>query len=469
MSESPTVVSTAAVPRLDTVVVVGGSVAGLLAAAALTPHSDRVVVVERDHLPHGATARGGTPQATHTHGLLASGRMAMESLVPGLTDELIARGAASDGDVGSSAAWWIGGGLITDCELGITGMAVSRLLLESALRDRVRALPGVVVRDGVDVLGLTTGADRADVTGVRVLSRRDGAHPEILDADLVVDASGRLGHAASWFAEHAWQVPDDDAVAVDLRSVTTRVPARPGDLDGRHVAVVAATADRPRGGVAVLQEDGNRTVTHYGYVDRQPPLEPDQLRAWARTVVSPVLADLLTDRPFVERPHAYRFPASRRRRFERLRRAPQGYVAIGDSLCSFDPAFGQGMSVAALEALALAEEVVRGGGQLEARYHRRASAVVDGAWDVLVGADLQIPGVKGNRPKGHRAISSYVRRVQRVARHDPVVAAAFLRVVNLVAPPASLMAPALAVRVLAPRRPGALPLPVAPVAPVAPR
>ncbi len=452
MSESPPV---PAAPRFDTVVVVGGSVAGLLAAAALTPHSRRVVIVERDHLPHGAAARGGTPQATHSHGLLASGRTAMESLVPGLTDELIARGAVSGGDVGSVGAWWVGGGLITDCELGITGMAVSRLLLESVLRDRVRALPGVVVRDGVDVLGLTTGADRVAVTGVRVLRRRDGAGPQTLDADLVVDASGRLGHAASWFAQHGWQVPDEDVVAINLRSVTTRVSARPADLDGRHVAVVAATADLPRGGVAILQEDHSWTVTLFGYVDQQPPLEPEQLRAWARTAVSPVLADLLSDRPFVERPHAYRFPASRRRRFERLRHAPQGYVAIGDSLCSFDPAFGQGMSVAALEALALADEIARGEWQLEAGYHRRAATLVDGAWDVVVGADLQLAGVQGNRPRGHRVISSYVRRVQRAARRDPVVAAAFMRVVNLVERPASLMAPAVAVRVLGARVPAA--------------
>jgi 2-polyprenyl-6-methoxyphenol hydroxylase-like FAD-dependent oxidoreductase len=431
-------------------VVVGGSVAGLLAAAALSPHSRRVLVVERDRLPDAVAPRAGTPHATHSHGLLSSGRAAMESLLPGLTAELVGRGAVSGADAGSIGAWWIGGGLIADCELGVSGMAVSRLLLESVLRERVRALPGVAVHDGVDVLGLTAGPDGDAVTGVRVLDRGDGARPRTLDADLVVDASGRLGRAGTWFPEHGWPVPEEDVVAIDLRYVTTRVPARPDDLGGRVVAVVAATADVPRGGVALRQEGGSWTVTLFGYVDQQPPLDPDRLRAWARTVGSPVLADLLADRP-LERPHAYRFTASRRRRFERLR-TPPGYVAIGDALCSFDPAFGQGMSVAALQAGALAEEVARGEGRLEARFHRRAAAVVDGPWVVTRGADLQLAGVRGRRPAGHRAISSYVRRVQRVARRDPVVAAAFMRVVNLAERPASLMTPAVAVRVFGARR-----------------
>ena len=435
--------------RFTTVVVIGGSVAGLLAAAALAPHARRVVVVDRDRLPDDVGPRSGTPHSTHSHGLLASGRLAMESLVPGLTADLVAHGAAADGDVGSSGSWWLGGGLIADCRVGLPGLAVSRLLLESVLRDRVRAVPGVQIRDRVDVLGLTA-AGRA-VTGVRILGRDDGSAAETIDADLVVDASGSLGHAASsWFPEHGWTAPAEDVVEIGVRYVTTRVPARPGDLDGGHVAVVAATPDVPRGGVAILQEDGVWTITLYGYVDQKPPLDPDALAAWAGTVVSPDLAGLLADRPLLERPRAYRFRASRRRRFERLPRPPRGYVAIGDAVCSFNPAFGQGMSVAALEARALAEEVARGPEQLESRYHRRAAGVVDGAWDVVVGADLDIGGVTGRRPRGHRAVSSYVRRAQRVARQDAVVAAALLRVVNLVEPPASLMAPAIARRVLFP-------------------
>jgi 2-polyprenyl-6-methoxyphenol hydroxylase-like FAD-dependent oxidoreductase len=315
----------------------------------------------------------------------------------------------------------------------------------------VRALPNVLVRDGVDMLGLTAAADRRGVSGVRLLGRQDGAAAESLAADLVVDATGRSGRAAGWWTEHGWPPPVEDAVQIDLRYATVRLTARPGDLDGRLVAISGATPAVPRGGAAIRQEDGSWLVSLFGYAGQAPPVDEDGFRAYAGTLVSPDFATLLAGRTLLDRPHAFRFPACRRRRFERLTEPPAGFVAVGDAICSVDPAFGQGMSVAALAAVALGEEYGRDRPD-PARYHRRAAAIADRAWDVVVGADLQLPGVRGDRPAGHGAIAAYVRRVQRAARHDAVVAAAFMRVVNLLAPPSSLLTPPIAGRVLRPRR-----------------
>ena len=430
-----------------TAVVIGAGMAGLLSAAALAPRVDRVVVLDRDHLPAGAQARGGTPQCTHSHGVLASGSAAMEALLPGLRAELVARGAFSEGDLGTTSRWWVGGGLIADCAVGRPGMAVSRVLLESAVRDRVRALDAVTVRDEVDVAGLHPGPD-GGVAGVRVLDRADGAAAETIAADLVVDASGRTGRTETWLRAGGWPSPEVETVDVGVRYVTTHVAAREDDLDGRRASICAATPEVPRAGVAIRQEGGTWTITLVGYADSRPPLDADGVRAFARTLASPDLTALLDGREPLARPRAFRFPSCRRRRFDQRPGMPRGYVAIGDTVCSFDPAFGQGMSVAALEATALAEEIDRGGAGIEERLHRRCAAIVDGPWRIVVGADLLIPGVRGEAPPGHAMISTYLRRVQLAARRDPVVAAAFLRVVNLLAPPPSLMAPAIAWRVL---------------------
>jgi 2-polyprenyl-6-methoxyphenol hydroxylase-like FAD-dependent oxidoreductase len=435
------------------VVVIGGSISGLLAAAACSPHARSVVVLERDAITDQPAARPGTPQASHAHGVLASGRGAMETLLPGLTDQLVAAGAISHGDIGSNGRWWIGGGRLADCSLGVTGIAVSRPLLEHTVRQRVRDLPNVEFRARTDVLSLARLSSRQRVDGVCVQTRHpDGttSDADVLGAELVIDASGRSGRAARWFQQHGWAVPREDRVTVGVRYATTHVAAEPDDLGGRSVTVSAATPQNTRGGAAIRQEDNTWIVLLFGYGEEQPPVDSDGFRAFARTLVSPDIASLLNGRELEHEPQPYRFPDLRRRHFDAAT-LPTGYAPIGDAICSFDPTFGQGMSVAALQAAALADEMPRVVHNATA-YLAAADRIADRAWTIAVGADLQLPGVQGTARPAPRPIASYLRRLQRVARHDPAVAAAFMRVTNLMEPPSSLLSPAIAVRVLQPRR-----------------
>ncbi len=341
-------------PALDTVVVIGGSVAGLLAAAAVAPHAARVVVLDRDPLPAGPAGRPSTPQARHSHGLLASGRASIERLLPGFTDRVVADGGIGSGDLGRSGRWWIGGGLIVDCDLGVRGLSASRPEFEHVVRELVRDRPTVEISGGTDVLGLR--GDAARVTGVHV--RGPDGRDRAITADLVVDASGRAGRAARWLPRIGARPPVEDRIAVGVRYATVHVVARTDDLAGRSFLVAAATPAVPRGGVALRQEDGSWTITLFSYLDEPVPVDPDGLEAFARSLVTPDLATLLTGRTLRHPAWAYRFPDCRRRRFPA---PPAGYVAIGDAVCSVDPTFGQGMSVAALQAVALRTELDRTG------------------------------------------------------------------------------------------------------------
>lgn len=431
--------------RCDTVIVVGGSVAGLLAAAACHPNASRVIVLERDTLPDGPAARPGTPQVSHAHGLLASGRLAAEELLPGLVGELLAAGAVTKDDLGRSGRWFIGGGLLADTTVGQEGIGVSRAVVESALRDRVRKLPNVTIRESVDACGLVADGDR--VTGVRIRRPGLGTDAELLQADLVVDATGRSGRGVGWLRALGLPVPRDERVRINLRYATTHIERRPEDLDGRLVSVSGALPTLPRGGVAIAQEGNRWIMTLFGYNDEQPPLDEDGFRHYAATLIDPDLATLLANRPMLHPPCGYRFPDSRRRYFEERHNLPIGYVPIGDAICSFNPSFGQGMSVAALEAVELREALARGIDAVHADYPSAAAAIVDRAWATVTGADLQIPGVQGPTATSPAWIPTYMRRLQRAARSDTTVAAAFFRVTNLMDHPKQLLRPSIAWRV----------------------
>ena len=435
-------------PALDTVAVIGGSVAGLLAAAAVAPHARRVVVLDRDVLPAGPATRPGTPHARHSHALLASGRASIEHLLPGFTDRVLADGGIGSGDLGRAGRWWIGGGLISDCDLGVRGLGASRLELEHVVRDRVRELPTVEIHDEVDVLGLRGDATR--VTGVQTSGA--GGQDRTIGADLVIDASGRSGRAGRWFPRIGARPPVQERIVVGLRYITIHVPARDDDLGGRSFLVAAATPAVPRGGVALRQEDGTWTITLFAYADQPVPQDPDGLISFAGGLVTPDIASLLRDRPAAHPAWTYHFPDCRRRRFPAL---PAGYLAIGDAICSIDPTFGQGMSLAALQALALRSALDRTGSV--AGYPAVAARIADQAWQLVAGAVGALPGVLAPSPGVvGRVLGRYVRRVQRAARHDPAVAAALIRVTALLEPPPSLLAPAVVARVLRPARPSKL-------------
>ena len=426
-------------------VVLGASVAGLLAARVLADHFERVTVVERDPLEDDDDLRKGVPQGRHPHGLLAAGAQAMEGLFPGLREALLARGACG-GDL-RKTRWIIGGRRLQLDDLGIPGLCCTRPLLEGELRRRVRALANVELRDRHDVLGWRVDGER--VTGVRVLGRRDASVEETLAAELVVDATGRGSRMPTWLGELGYPAPDEERVRVGMSYTSARVRRKPEHVDGGTVLVVGATPAVARAGAALAVREDEWIVTLIGYLGEKAEPSLDGMRAMARDLVAPDMHALLSDTELVSPISTFTFPASQRRRYERLDRHPEGVIAFGDAICSFNPIFGQGMTVAAHEALALAELLGEPAGldRLWRRFYARTRVLVDAPWSIAVGNDLRIPGVEGERPAGAGLLDRYLDRVLAVAERDPAVGTAFLRVTNLLDPPAALFRPRTLARV----------------------
>jgi flavin-dependent dehydrogenase len=432
-------------------VVVGASLAGLVAARVLRDHFDEVLVVERDHVPHGPEARSGVPQSKHIHVLLVRGAQILEELFPGFRDELIGGGAPTV-DWPSEVLWLAPAGWVQRTGTPFQLISPSRDFLDWTVRTRVLAHDGVRLIDGNDAIGLMAAAPRSRVTGVTVRSRADGTKTE-LEADLVVDASGRNSHASEWLGTLGYPPPRESVVNAFL-GYSSRVYEPPDGIEADWKAIVLTSRppDSKRAGVLFPLNGGLWHVTLVGTGHDYPPTDESGFIEFARTLRSPILHDVLADARPVTSISGYRRTENQLRHFERMGSFPDGFVVLGDAASAFNPVYAQGMSVAGLSGLVL-QSWLRGGGP-SATFQRRLAKAVATPWLLATSEDFRFPTTVGGRPNVvTRLMHRYIDRVIAVATVDDVVLDTFIGVVHLIRPPSALFHPAIAARVLrGPRR-----------------
>jgi 2-polyprenyl-6-methoxyphenol hydroxylase-like FAD-dependent oxidoreductase len=426
-----------------TAVVVGASMAGLCAARVAAERFDHVIVVDRDALPEAAAARPHVPQGRQPHLLLVSGARLLEGWFPGIVEELLDRGAV-DLDLCADFRWHQAGGVLRRPTSDLRGPAMSRPLLEQVMRRRVADLPHVDVRGGTPIVGLTVDASGSRVTGVRL---QDGG---ALAADLVVDATGRSAHSLAWLGELGFEPPRTSVVRVDTRYVSRAYRRTDSpDRDWKAAAVIDDPVTR-RLAMALPTEKGWLVVLA-GLGGESPPVPEEERLAYARSLSSPVIADLMACSEPLGQPAVHRFPANQRRHVERMRRFPLGWILLGDAVCSFDPIYGQGMTSAALQARALGTCLDRTGAVDRAfarRYFAAAGRAVTAPWSIAVGGDFDYPDTRGPKPFGTDLVNRYLARATVAAQHDDTVAVRLNEVLALVRRPEWLFSPGFVLRVL---------------------
>jgi 2-polyprenyl-6-methoxyphenol hydroxylase-like FAD-dependent oxidoreductase len=427
-------------------VVLGGSVAGLLAARVLADEYQHVTVVERDLLPRAAAGRRGVPQGLHAHALLPRGGEIVEELFPGLTAELIAHGALV-GDVLADAHWYVGGRLLRPAQTGLPVISATRALVEGAIRDRVRALPNVRFLDGWDIVGVGASEDHRRIVSARVTSLH-GLGSWVLPADLVVDATGRGSRTPRWLTELGYTAPVEDRVRIDLAYATRLFELPQGLMAGRFAVVTARYPGQHRSGIMQRVEGDKVLVTLAGVLGERPPTALPEFIEYARSLAVPDTYDLVRVAEPTGSASTFRFPAYARRRYEQLTSFPQGLLVTGDAACAFNPVYAQGMTIAALDAMTLRASLRSGSGAPDAReYFAELSRSLEAPWNLAVGQDLAIPGVVGPPLPPSPLKPEYMAALRMLATEDPVVSAAFMRVNSLVDPPSALVHPSVAARV----------------------
>jgi 2-polyprenyl-6-methoxyphenol hydroxylase-like FAD-dependent oxidoreductase len=435
--------------------IVGGSMAGLLAGRILADHFDRVTIIERDRLPESPTARKGVPQSHHVHVFMARGRRIADRLFPGLEESVLEAGAELI-DSAEDFEFLTPAGFGPRFRSGIPFLQCSRELLEFAFREHVASIPRVRFLERTDVTGLLPATGDEAVAGVKVRYRGGGSagkgKDEVVLADIVVDASGRNSDASRWLEKLGYEPPTETIVDAHL-GYASRLYERSEESarDWKALLVQAAPPDITRGGVLYPIEGGRWIAGLSGVGGDYPPTDEEGFMEFARSLRTPMLYEAIKEAKPLSPIHGFRATRNRRRHYEKLSRQPQNFLVTGDAACAFNPVYGQGMTTAAIGAETL-EKTLRERHNLaglSGRFQRRLAKATAGAWLLATGQDFRVRGVEGASPNAvARLTDPYMDRVMELSLRDLAVRRTLLEVFHMLKPPTVLFGPAVAAKVL---------------------
>lgn len=427
-------------------IILGASMSGLFAARVLADAYETVTIIEKDELPDTPDSRDGVPQGNHPHLLLKAGQQTIEDFFPGFCEKLLTAGGLLI-DWTSDLYYYDEGGYIAGGPTRIPMYAASRPLFEIIVRRQVAQINEVEFRENCQFRSYLTNSDETAVTGIEMWD--EAGSTERLTADLVVDATGRTSRTPAWLDTIGYQSPPVDEVEINVTYGTVQL-SRPDD--DRRMLFIPPSGSRTKGGGAFPIENNRWLVTLVGIHDDQPPSDPDSYIEYARDLPGPNLGQLLASHEWVnETIKQYPFASSIWRHYESLDRFPDNLLVIGDAVASFNPIYGQGMSVTAMEALQLHHLLAdTPPSALALRFFDQNARLVRIAWRLSVGADFQFEQTQGPKPFGTDLFNWYVSRLIRSAHTDGVLANRFARVVMMDSSPTALIHPDTLYRVITP-------------------
>lgn len=429
-------------------IVLGASMAGLMAARVLSDHAEEVVVIERDDSDNGEEPRPGVPQGTQVHALLPAGQTQLNRWFPGFYQEAVAAGAVEPALDRTQ--------LFINGELRVTppvrtvepALVSTRPFLESRVRSKTLAVDNIkLVAGRAD--GLVFTGDR--VSGVKFVPA-NGKEAVTESADFVVDATGRSSKLSDWLADNGWPQPPMTRMPIKLNYATAIFKR-----DDRVSEIATATSQTAPGdgrtarigGVLAVERD-RWLVLISGYGDDRPSRDEQEFRERCRRDFPAVFGQIADHGEMIGGVVTYHQADSRRRDFDQLDRFPAGIVAAGDAVASFNPVYGQGMTSATLHASCLSA-YLRSNPSLDqpARsYFEQVRVVVDAAWQISTFADIELPHVNGPFPRGYRLTKWFTGLMFKASMTDAKINEKLSRVTTMMAHPSSLAEPSTLLRAL---------------------
>lgn len=432
-------------------VVIGGSIAGLTAARVLSDHFAHVTILERDPKPDTLAFRSGVPQARHLHVLLRRGLLGFEQFFPGFEQEMTGAGAVTV-DFGRNVEWYAFGRWRPHYEPGLTTLGTSRPLIESTLRRRLESDPKITLVDHTEVLGMAATSDHSGVVGIHVRSRDAGAAERMIDADLVVDASGRDSHAADWLEPLGYARPNILRVSA-FTGYASRLYERPPGVDFSVMYIQPTPPNSPRGAAAIAIDGGRLHLALLGMAKAYPPTDEDAFMQFLASLPDQRLYQVIKRAKPISPIAGYRRAENVWHQVHAASRWPDNFIMLGDSVAAFNPVYGQGMTVAVRSAQTLADVLneradLAGFAQ---RFQAAHGKMIQSRWDTSVGEDSRwLPVTEGvPRPDLPTTLRlGLMKKIMIASTKDPKIAEVFYRVLNMVASPGEFFKPGMLARIL---------------------
>lgn len=434
-------------PQWRHALVIGASITGLLAARVLSDYFEQVTVIERDQLPPAVQARKGVPQGKHLHLLLNKGADIIGEFFPDLFPLLEADGALLL-HPSNDFHWFQYGEWKLQFSGALRLYGQSRPLLEHHISRLVANRSNVRILDGCEVLSLVEKSSKSHgITGILLRHQQAKQGEEYIETNLVVDASGRGSQTPRWLRDLGYSPVEETRIKISV-GYASRLYRRPNTaFHWKVLGINPWPLDSRRSGSGyVFPIEGNRWfVTLSGYLQSQPPADEASFLAFARELAKPDLYEAIKNAEPLSSIAIYKIPADRWCHYERTKH-PDGLIVLGDAVCSFNPTYGQGMTVAALEAQLLWNGLrrQRNMGTMKGfprRFQGAVARLLKDPWLLATSEDLRYPEVEGKRFFGLGTLQHYTRRVGHLTTIDPFAAETFYEVMNMEKSPSALFHP----------------------------
>jgi 2-polyprenyl-6-methoxyphenol hydroxylase-like FAD-dependent oxidoreductase len=425
-------------------IVIGGGIAGLLAARVLSDHFEQVTIIERDLYPDAPNFRAGTPQARQIHTMLLRGQHVIESLFPGFGAKILAAGALEHDFAHDTLSFYGKRCPQLQRTPGLRGWIASRMLVEWQIRHELESFSSVNILEGCAVMGLLE--ENHTVMGVKYQERGSVAAPvQKLSGDLVIDTSGSSSAASQWLEEIGYAPPHETVVNPYI-GYATRYYKRPENSNAWRLIAIQTNPPSRRAGALMEVEGGRWMVLVAGSGKDYPPNDPEGYLDFARSLPEQELYTMIKEATPESDIYGYRPIGNRLRHFDRIK--IRGFLAMGDAVCSFNPIYGQGMTVAILESQVL--------DRCLAQWHRKNNAEQDFQKQIQkqIAAPWLLSTVADSGPEDRKTITDkiahwYVRGyVIPAIPKDKVVQRTFIEVLHMLKSPSrALLFPSILFRV----------------------
>jgi 2-polyprenyl-6-methoxyphenol hydroxylase-like FAD-dependent oxidoreductase len=433
--------------------VIGGSMTGLLTARVLSDHFDQVTIIERDALADSSKPRKGVPQGCHVHVLFSGGMRVIDELFPQFSQELADNGSVVC-DFAKELCWYHAGVWKARPDSDLTSFWQTRPFLESNLRRRLKSDTDVRILDSCSVTGLLADSDQTRIRGLEIRHSRDG-RSESLEADLIVDASGRGSQTPKWIESLGYARPQETAVEVNI-GYASRVyePSRDAARDWQILAQYGTPPNSTRTGYIFPIEGGRWMVSAVGFLKDHAPTDEDGYLEFARSMERPDFYEAIKDAHPLTPISTFTFPANRWRRYDRLSRFPAGLLVIGDAISTFNPVYGQGMSTGALEVEQLRLQLDRCQRNVAVpddfykNFFRNTAKIIEIPWMLATQSDFLYPKTRGKRLLRTKPLNWYLVSVLKLCAGNDRVTKTFYDVLHFTKKPTVFFHPSLCIQVL---------------------